>query len=182
MLSRGATDSVDANRDRAAKSHELCKLRLYGRQVSAALAELDRSQSPDNVEDARRHCRELRLVLLELNPSATIPFHCDQPLCSVLRSPRTTCWIRHFQDLIQGPLALEPSANDAICARVPLPAQIRQEPDRSHFRKEPDRPVVRETLSDLRHAIELLGLELAYLQYYYFDVQLQILSLPSLFP
>ena len=135
------------------------------------------------LDRVRAYCRELRIVFLELNPSATVPFRCDEPSCALLRSPRTTCWLNHLEGVIAADRRLETFASSLTRAGAPTPDQANhrfnniafpaQEPSPTDARVRPFLP---------RQTIDLLALILAYLLYFHIDVQLQIVSLLSSFP
>ncbi|MBE0624397.1 MAG: hypothetical protein IH606_06245 [Burkholderiales bacterium] len=99
-LSSSAISSIDVNAGCDATTPNLDRVRPYCRELRASLGELDKLDCADNVETARANCRDLRTVLIALNPSATIPFHCDAPTCSLFHSPRTTCWGDDLEALI----------------------------------------------------------------------------------
>ena len=176
-LARAVIQSAEAGASWIDTSRKLGMVRPYCRQLRSALIELDGAESANTIEKVRANCRELRAVFLELHRSARIPFRCDQPSCSVLRSPRTTCWIGFLDGLISVPGDLEITREKkadlpvqtpapalqrsaAISAQAPLPGSQHSAP------------------SLLRQAIDLLALVLAYLLYFFIDVQLQILMLP----
>lgn len=97
----------------------LDRVRPYCRELRAALAELDKLESADNVDKARANCRDLRAVIIELNPSAAVSFHCEDPTCSVFRSPRTTCWVKQLEALIAVDHRSETVASSSTRASVP---------------------------------------------------------------
>lgn len=154
-------------------------LRVYCRDLRAALVELDASESIVNTDKARGYCRELRAVLLELNTSATLPFRCDQPSCAVLRSPRTACWLIFLEGIVGAPRQLETSSDSSDGVRAPVPGEAVLRPDPSAQETRPE--AAHAGLPLLRQAISLLALVLAYLLYFHIDVRLQILKLISIF-
>lgn len=156
-------------------------LRVYCHQLRAVLAELDSSESTGNIDKARAYCRQLRTVLLELNSSATIPFRCDAPTCAVLRSPRTACWLDHLERVIATPHSLDTSSNNPIAVRAPAPDHAVHRSVRDFSAQTLSSNDALAILKLLRQAIGLLAVILAYLLYFHTDVQLQILSLPSVF-
>jgi hypothetical protein len=180
-LARAAFNPADHGADWAAISRKLGIIRPYCRQLRAALAELDATESTDNIDTARSFCRELRAIFLELNPAATIPFRCDQPSCSVLRSPRTTCWVVHLESAIDTTRHAETLSDKPASTPPPSPAPAVQHYGANSANQEFIRPVARARPPLLRQTFDLLILVAAYLQYYFIDVQLQILSLPFIF-
>lgn len=182
-LTRSAINFVDAGAGWTEISRKLDRVRPYCRQLRDALVELDiLSESTASVDKARANCRDLRAVLFELNPSAAIPFYCDQPLCSLLRSPRTTCWLNHLEGMIAARRRIETSTNSLTATPPPAPDQAISRPDAAPSAQHIVRPIARATPSLLRQTIDLFVLAVAYLLYFFIDVHLQILSLPSIFP
>lgn len=160
---------------------KLDRARLYCRQLRAVLVELNDSESTDKLDKARAYCREVRAVLLELRPTATIPFNCLEPICSVLRSPRTTCWLDHLEGLIAARRVLETSSNSLTKAQAPTPDQTTHRSDLDFSAQKARRKDALAMLPLLRQTIGLLALVLAYLLYFHIDVQLQIVKLASIF-
>ena len=180
-FARGLIASADASAGWPELDRKLGTVRAYCRGLRAALIELDAAPSRANIDKARAICRELRLVFLEINRAATIPFHCEEPACAVLRSPRTTCWLNHLNDVIVADGHRETSdrcvtgdlpSNQANEEQMPIDsgAQLRRLKDTDGRR------------SILRQSIGLLALVLAYLEFFFADVQLKIVMIPSIFP
>ena len=178
---RAVIGSADREAGWAKTSLKLDYVRVYCRQLRAALADLDSPETTGNVDRARANCRELRMVLLELRPSAMIPFHCDQPSCLLLRSPRTTCWLDHLEGVIAAPHHSEAFANGAMSAPVRSRARSVRRSAAGSSERKPSSKDARASASLLRQSIDLLILVLAYLAYFFIDVQLQILTLRSIF-
>jgi len=181
-LAREVIDLIDVSADWAEANRKLGMVRPYCRQLRAAIVELDRSESAHTVEYARTFCRKLRTIFLELEPATTIPFHCDDSSCSLTRSPRTTCWLKHLEGMLAAHSLLETSANRPIPAPAASPAQAMEQSGARSSTKAPMRNGARAGPSVLRQAIGFLALILAYLKFYLIDVQLQIMTLPCLFP
>lgn len=177
-FARALIGSTDAGASWAETRHLIFKVRAHCRQLHAALARLNRSESATNIERARAHCRELRAVFLELNPSALIPFRCLERTCSLLGSPRTSCWLAFLEASIAAHRLPEQTSG------IPIPIP-NAEPDqaiaRLHGSVSKQEPVARDSgpgISLLRQATDLLVLVLAYLLFFFIDVELRIASLP----
>ena len=170
--------SVDADATWTETKRLLDKILAYCRRLSADLAELSHSESTTDLGNARFHCRELRAVFLELNRSASIPFHCLDSSCSFLGSPRSTCWLGEFHAVIEALRDLGTVSNDPIPI---FPAELGQAKARldDGFSTQQLLSVdAQPGPSLLRQTIDLFVLVLAYLAYFFVDVQLQIASLP----
>ena len=176
-LVRTVIKSAEAGASWADTSRKLGLVRPYCRQLRSALIELDSAESAKAIENVRANCRELRAVFLELDRSAKIPFRCDQPSCSVLRLPRTTCWISFLDGLIfvPGDLEIAPDEEAGLKVQTPVP-DLQRSAATSAQRLLPGPQ--RSAPSLLRQTVDLLALVLAYLFYFFVDVQLQILMLP----
>jgi hypothetical protein len=111
--------------------------------------------------DMRALLRELDGLITAGEAQAKHGKYSDDKLLEVLKELATGKFIRE----------LEQSANDAAQPLRPSPPPAAFSGQSSHARARP---------SLLRQTFELSALVLAYLQYYYIDVQLQILSMPSI--
>lgn len=180
-FARAVIGSADIGASWTETNRKLDHVRVNCRQLRAALVDLDSSETAGNVDRARANCRELRMVLLELKPSAMIPFHCDEPSCLLLRSPRTTCWLDHLEGVIAAPPRSETLANSPISVPVPSRERVVRRSAAGSSARKPLSKAVRRKVSILRQAIGLLGLVSAYLAYFFIDVQLQIVKLRSIF-
>jgi hypothetical protein len=180
-LARAVITAAADGVDWTATNRKLGIVRPYCRQLRAALAELDAAESTGNIDKARSYCRELRSIFIELNPAATIPFRCDQPSCSVLRSPRTTCWLVHLESAVETTRRAETLSDEPASAPPPSIAPAVQRSGGVSVMQKRIRPSARASPSLLRQTVDLLLLIGAYLQYYFIDVQLQIMSLPYIF-
>lgn len=178
-LARAIVGSADAGASWSKTNLKLDYVRVYCRQLRAALADLGGSRSTANIDKARATCRELRVAFLELNPAATIPFRCDEASCSVLRSPPTTCWLDHLERLIAASRQLGARVDGQSAAPDPAPAKAPARSGAGSVALNPWPDAARTAASPLRQGIDLLALVLAYLFYYFADVQLQIATLPS---
>ena len=180
-LVRAQISSVDTTSTWTNAKLKLDYVRARCRQLRAALIELDKSESAGKVDEVRTSCRDLRAVFLELNRSATIPFRCDQPSCFVLQSPRTTCWLGHLDGMIETSDRLDASAKNRTGAPLLAPMDaIQQAVVASAAQKHRPRGI-RPNPSLFRQSVDLLTLAVAYLFYFFADVQLQIVMLPSIF-
>ena len=181
-LARAIIGSADIGASWVDTNLKLDKIRIYCRQLRAALVELGRSASTHNLDKSRSCCRELRAVILELIPSASLPFRCLDVSCALSSSPRTPCWFRLLECLIAAPSrARTPSECVDEVPTSPIDQTVYRL--NSGFSAQELRPgdlPARPPL--LRQAIDLLALILAYLLYFHIDVELQILRLTSLFP
>lgn len=147
--------------------------------MSSALAEHATTGASASFEDARDHCREMRLACLALSPASAIPFHCLDQSCLLLRRPRKTCWI----SLIESS-AFTFGKNDPVQKQVGSVASLQSDHAAKSFFNQTE--IIgpaglerrREAPSILRQGLNLLALISAYLVYYFADVQLQIVSLP----
>jgi hypothetical protein len=180
VLARTIINSVEASADWVETNLKLGKIRAYCRQLRAALVELNDSESAIRLENARDCCREIRTVLLELNRSASIPFRCVDSSCALLLSPRTTCWLNALDGAVAPPGNLETSAADLIKLPAPSPEQAVQRINTGLSAQKPIPWFTRERPSIQRQAIGFLALILAYLKYYFIEIQLEILSLPAI--
>ena len=150
--------------------------------INSAKVDAGRVETNANLDQARAHCRQLRVALGELNGTARIGFRCLELSCDLLFSPLTACWLDCLDGRIAVPPELETSSNCPFRISTPSPDQAIH---RFNIRFSAQEPSPRDALarSSLpRQAIGLLALILAYLLYFHIDVQLQILSLPSIFP
>ena len=181
-LARAEAKSATVGASRTGPDLKLDYIRVYLRRLLAALSEPDGSSPTGSIDTAHANCREMRTGLLALNPSATIPFHCLEPSCPILRSPRSTCWLGHLDEVIAARSLPETASGSS--AEMPRPA-----PRHAIHRPETPIPARAHGLNRamassplVRQSIGLLALVLAYLAYFHIDVQLQIVMLPSTFP
>jgi hypothetical protein len=156
-------------------------VRTYCGQLCTALLELSRPESIASLDKARAYCRQLRTVFLELNRSASIPFHCLELSCALLGSPRTTCWLNYLEGAVAVASRLETSSNYLTSVTAPSPDQALHRFNTEFSAQEPIPGDTRARLSLIRQTVGFLALIMAYLLYFHVDVQLQILSLPSIF-
>ena len=180
VLARTVIESVEPGTSWSETKHLLDKVRANCRQLHAALVELSGLESTANFNEARDHCREIRAVFLRLYPSASIPFRCIDPLCFLLRSPRTTCWISYLEASIATHSRLATVPDEAIEMPAAAPAQVLTHLDGKSSKLRLVSRNARRRPSLLRQASDLFVLVAAYLGYYLVDVQLQIVSLPAL--
>jgi hypothetical protein len=133
--------------------------------VSSTQADLHPAETNASLDKARAYCRQAHAALVELDRSES----------SAVPGEGVDTLIRHLEEVSDG----------AATASVPpsMPA-TGGEYAGSQYEFGPKKPVRRIDTAIARspltrQTINLLALTLAYLQYYYFDVQLQIMSLPS---
>lgn len=167
---------------RSATLQRLDVLCIYFRQLRDALVELSDSALANKVETPRTRCRAVRAVLLELNPLAAIPFHCLEPSCPLLSSPRTTCWRNQLEGVIAAPGLLEMPAINSTGAANLATEQAIPHPKAGLFARSLIPRGAIATKQIARHTVGLSALVLAYLTYFHVDVQLQIVSIRSIFP
>ena len=143
---------------------------LVNTVTDASKVDADWAEASAKVEKARARCRQLRAALIN-------PEHSE----FITRSrERLATLSKQSEELPKQEVApTPPSIQSGDCA---LRGGNKRSQGESRRRQSIHRllkglatsPRVRETIS-------LLALVLAYLQYYYFDVQLRIISLPSIF-
>lgn len=141
---------------------------LVNTVTNAATIDRDRAEAIAKVVKARAQCRQLRLALVELNRQESKVWP-DESINTPLKQP--------------GDLSGQGASANPATRQLSEDAG-RGESERSEDESQRRKPVPRgnnaiERSPLLRQATSLFALELAYLQYYYFDVQLQIMSLPS---
>lgn len=112
-LDRTVVGAIGVSARWVAIAASLDKVRGCCRELHSALLQLRCSESASDLEYARSCCREIRVVLLELNRSASIPYRCLDPSCSLLATPRRTCWFNSLDDTLSGPLRLEDGSGRA---------------------------------------------------------------------
>ena len=179
-LAREVIRKADIGEAWAAVHRRIERVRPYCRQLRVSLAKLDASRTVENTVAARSHCRDLRIVIRELNLSAKIEFHCEEATCSLLETPRTTCWKATLKDMLPNPL-LEQLAFGTDAHRAgPDPVMSQSVPAAVVRIDKPKAIGVPPSL--LRQTVDLAALVASYLQYYFIDVYLQIVCLPTLFP
>ena len=135
------------------------EIQLAEAVAARARADGDASEVNANIERARAHCRHARAALAELVHTeekravpAFVPEEPSRPSIGGGRKPaRRTTWRASIHRLVGGLLAREFAAKGA-----------------------PDWRLL------ARQAFMLLALVLAYLQYYFFDIHLQLVRLPAL--
>ncbi|MBE0626079.1 MAG: hypothetical protein IH606_14835 [Burkholderiales bacterium] len=182
VLAPAFMHTADSSAGSTESSLSLERVRAYCSKLRAAVVELDSVNSVANVETARDYCSDLRAAFLEMGLIATLPFHCDEPICAMLRSPRTACWIDCLEDLVLLHSASGTSASDWRLLPAPADPVSARRYDRAYRAQRAEAQGALPGPSLARQAVGLLALILAYLAYYHIDVQLQILHLPSLFP
>jgi hypothetical protein len=160
----------------------LYRARLYCRDLHAALTSLHRSESVADRDRALDCCRRVRGALLEIDRNAAIPFRCLDPSCSLLGTPRTTCWLGVLERALAAPPGLETSQERAVAALTGESDQGKAPSGRSASGRPFSRAGAASDPQVVRQGIGFLALVSAYLLFFHIDVQLQILTLPSLFP
>ena len=154
-------------------------VRLYCRELHAALKAVRVSGSIADLDKARNCCRIVRAALLEVYPAEAIPFRCMDASCTLLCPPRTTCWLGVLERAIAPPPALK--------AGFAVPVAATPAPVTDARARMPQVPLLRQARARAnpllaRQGVGLLALIAAYLLYFHIDVQLQILNLAALFP
>lgn len=166
----------------AATNPLLYRVRLYCRELHAALIDLRRTKSAADLDKAQDHCRKVRAALLDVDRSAVIPFRCMDPSCSLLSAPRTACWLSVLERALappSGSSACDEGAIDAPAAAFPGDRAGRDSSAAAPLAGEPGAAA---KILLVRQSVGFLALVAAYLLYFHIDVQLQILQLPALYP
>ena len=143
---------------------------LVNAVTDASKIDANRAEANANVEKTRARCRQLRTTLA--NPSLT-------KLILRLRERMDTVMTR----------SLKPALGTAAASIPPMrliasAAHAKRDKAEDNFLRENFIHRGKKSFAKsphVRESIGLLALTLAYLQYYYFDVQLQILNMPSIF-
>jgi hypothetical protein len=163
-----ALAKAEAERERLEATLVKAKAALVNTVTNAARIDSDRAEANAKVDLARGYCRQLRAALAELNRSGSearsresIGTHIGQ--FEAVSKPAAATGLPPVKSGEHAVRAENKGLADQSGGRQPIPRF-----SRAHARS---------TL--LRQSIGLLALTLAYLQYYYFDVQLQIVNLPS---
>lgn len=149
--------------------------------ISASTVDADRAEANANLEKARAYCRRVRAALIELNrskPTARSGEEIDILIRQLLEVSKLMAGARSpSRQLSEHPVRGKNNRSQDESRR--------QEPVHGFnigflaHELSPRDALARQSL--IRQTIGLSALTLAFLQYYYFDVQLQILSLPSNF-
>jgi hypothetical protein len=134
--------------------------------VSSTQSVLHPAETNASLDKARAYCRQAHAALVKLNRSES----------TAVADEGVDTLIRHLEEV----------SDEAAKASIPpsMPAAggeyegLRYEFGPKKPARRIDASIVKSPLA--RHTVNLLALTLAYLQYYYFDVQLQIMSLPSI--
>jgi hypothetical protein len=150
--------------------------------INSTKVDGDRAEANANLDKARVYCRLLHAALVELAGPVSIGFRCADLSCDLLFSPRTTCWSDCLEGRLAVPPQLESSSNCPFRISIPSPEQAIHRINISISAQEPSRRDALARSSIPRQTTDLLALILAYLLYFHIDVQLQILSLRSIFP
>jgi hypothetical protein len=151
--------------------------------ISSATVDGDRVEANANLDKARAYCRQVRGALVELN-------HTESMACSGEHIDARTKLLEEVSK--QGATATASPPSRQLSEHV-----VRGENKRSHDESRQRKPIHRldigfsarepgpgDTLARpplVRQTIGLSALILAYLLYFHIDVQLQIMSLPSIF-
>ena len=150
--------------------------------INSTKVDGDRAEANANLDKARVYCRLLHAALVELAGPVSIGFRCADLSCDLLFSPRTTCWSDCLEGRLAVPPQLESSSNCPFRISIPSPEQAIHRINIGISAQEPSRRDALARSSIPRQTTDLLALILAYLLYFHIDVQLQILSLRSIFP
>lgn len=154
---------------------------LVNAVINAAEVDADRVEANAMLDKERAYCRQVRAALVELNRSESIVFRCLDLSCDLLFSPRTTCWVKCLEGAFAVAPQLATSSNCPIRMSTPSPDQAIHRFNIGFSAQEPSPKDALARPALLRQTIDLLALSLTYLLYFHVDVQLQILSLPSIF-
>jgi hypothetical protein len=178
-LARKALGPVDSDGVATRADFHFQHLRAYCERLRTALSGADAS---DNIDKARSICRELRSAFLELNLGVTIPFRCLEPSCMLIQLPRTTCWIDHLEVAIAARGLTRASPRAPTGAPAPALGQTTAAETTESRAQERGRGDGLTGSLLLRQTVGFVALILAYLAFFHVDVQLQIVSLPAIFP
>lgn len=141
----------------------------------------DRTEANAGIENARAYCRRVHAVLTEvkhLEPTGRLGeelnIHIGELLDVAKRMPAA---IPRPRQVSEHPVRAKKSRSQDESGRRKPAHRI----NIGFLALEPSPSGARARRSLIRQAIGLFALILAYLQYYYLDVQLQVMSLPSNF-
>ena len=166
----------------AATNPHLYRVRVYCRELRAALIDLRQSKSAADLDKAQDYCRRVRAALLDLDRSAVIPFRCMDPSCTLLVPPRTACWLGVLERALAPPAVSSASCAAAVNApAAAFPGDVVGH-DNSAAAPLPGVAGAAAKILLVRQSIGFLALVAAYLLYFHIDIQLQILQLPALIP
>jgi hypothetical protein len=163
-----ALAQAEAERERLEAALIEAEAALVTTVTDAAKIDANRTETSANVEKARARCRQLRAALLERGYTEFIRrSHSGiSTLLSQSEEPSTGGAAADSPSRQSGGQAVRGERNNS-------PGEPRRRKQARHIKDVfAASPRVRETIG-------LLSLVSAYLQYYYFDIQLQIMSLPS---
>ena len=166
----------------AATNPHLYRVRVYCRELRAALMDLRQSKSAADLDKAQDYCRKVRAALLDLDRSAVIPFRCMDPSCTLLVPPRTSCWLSVLERALAPPAGLRAYDEDAIDAPAAASPGAVAGHKNGTAAPLPGEAGAAAKILLVRQSVGFLALVAAYLLYFHIDIQLQILQLPALFP
>jgi hypothetical protein len=164
-----ALAKAEAERERLEATLAKAKAALVNTVTNAARIDVDRAEANAKVDQARAYCRQLRAALSELNrsgPKSRSHASIGGPTKQIEEVSKQAA-----ASILPSGLSREPAVHEL---RSGLADEFGRPTPKRRFNAVPARSIL------LRQTIGLLALTLAYLQYYYFDVQLQIVNLPSI--
>jgi hypothetical protein len=163
-----ALAKTEAARDRLEAALAKAKTALVNTVTDASKIDADQADASAKVEKARARCRQLRAALADPSQAEFIT-RSRERIGALARRP-------------DEPAKREVSASPPAQALVEPPVRGGNGKAQDPSRRQKLIHRFDHVLAALPHAREtigLLALVIAYLQYYYFDVHLQIMSLPS---
>jgi len=149
--------------------------------INTSTVDAAQAEANTNLEKARAHCRQVRAALnafKRLGPTARLGDEFDIHIRQLLDVSKRLAEASHpSRQLSEHPVRANNGLQEDSARQEPVhPFNIGSSPRKlSPTDALTRRPLIPQTIA-------LFALTLAYLQYYYFEVQLQILSLPSIFP
>jgi hypothetical protein len=143
------------------------KAALVNTVIDASKIDANQAEASAKVEKERARCRQLRAALSEFNQSNPIVTSHERGFILTGEPAEAS-----EPEAAANPPSIQPSERASLVEEK----QSRDESPRRKLSQRIDNAFARSPL--VRQTIALVALTLAYLQYYYFDVHLQIMSLP----
>jgi hypothetical protein len=165
-----ALAQAEAAQERLEAALAEAKAALVNTVTDASKIDANQAEASAKVEKARARCRQLRAALIEPSRAQLITRSRERIDSLIKQSDELS-----KREATASPLSIQPREH-----------AVRGGNKRSQDESRRRRPIDRfsnalATSPRVRETIGLLALVLAYLQYYFLDVQLQIASLPSTF-
>jgi hypothetical protein len=136
--------------------------------VNSAVVDRHPVETNLSLDKARAYCRQARDAVAALDRSESL----------AISGEGIDTLIRHLGEVSDQGTATTTATPRADAGAIAGEGGTSRDEFRRHNPlRRIDSAIVKSTV--IRHATSLLALTLAYLQYYYFDIQLEIMSLPS---